>query len=129
MLASVDAYTILLLHLQLSGVLIKMPNLAEGADKLNTNSGQNVREDSEYVRLVIPNETRLSEADNLQPREETRIKSFIWWLKALVFCIVSIIFLLICLKWGVPFVFEKVFPILYLPFSMYNCFISFFLLD
>ncbi|KAJ9687789.1 hypothetical protein PVL29_016310 [Vitis rotundifolia] len=85
-----------------------MPNSSEETDKLNTNSGHNVREESEYVRLVISNEARLSEADILQPQAETRIKSFIWWLKALIFCVVSIIFLLIFLKWGVPFIFEKI---------------------
>lgn len=85
-----------------------MPNSSEETDKLNTNSGHNVREESEYVRLVISNEARLSEADILQPQAETRIKSFIWWLKALIFCVVNIIFLLIFLKWGAPFMFEKI---------------------
>lgn len=114
MLASVHAYIIFfLLHIQFSGVSIKMPNSSGETDKLNTNTGHNVREESEYVRLVISNEARSYEADILQPQEETRSKSFIWWLKALVFCVVSIIFLLICLKWGVPFMFEKVFSILY----------------
>lgn len=102
-----------------------MPNSSEETDKLNTNSGHNVREESEYVRLVISNEARLSEADILQPQAETRIKSFIWWLKALIFCVVNVIFLLIFLKWGAPFMFEKVFPILHLLISMCNCFISF----
>ncbi|RVW44258.1 hypothetical protein VitviT2T_018908 [Vitis vinifera] len=85
-----------------------MPNSSEETDKLNTNSGHNVREESEYVRLVISNEARLSEADILQPQAETRIKSFIWWLKALIFCVVNVIFLLIFLKWGAPFMFEKI---------------------
>lgn len=85
-----------------------MPNSSEETDKLNTNSGHDVREESEYVRLVISNEARLSEADILQPQAETRIKSFIWWLKALIFCVVNVIFLLIFLKWGAPFMFEKI---------------------
>lgn len=85
-----------------------MPNSSEETDKLNTNSGHNVREESEYVRLVISNEARLSEADILQPQAETRIKSFIWWFKALIFCVVNIIFLLVFLKWGAPFMFEKI---------------------
>ncbi|RVW44250.1 TVP38/TMEM64 family membrane protein slr0305 [Vitis vinifera] len=85
-----------------------MPNSSEETDKLNTNSGHDVREESEYVRLVISNEARLSEADILQPQAETRIKSFIWWFKALIFCVVNIIFLLVFLKWGAPFMFEKI---------------------
>ncbi|RVW12626.1 hypothetical protein CK203_115697 [Vitis vinifera] len=35
-----------------------MPNSSEETDKLNTNSGHDVREGSEYVRLVISNEAR-----------------------------------------------------------------------
>lgn len=72
------------------------------------NSVHHAREDSEYVRLVISNETRTTEADMSQPQGEARIKSFLWWVKALIWCILIIIFLLIFLKWGVPFLFEKV---------------------
>lgn len=71
-------------------------------------SVHHVREDSEYIRLVISNETRTTEADMLQPQPEARIKSFFWWVKALIWCIVIIILLLIFVKWGVPFLFEKV---------------------
>lgn len=74
----------------------------------HANSVHHVREDSEYVRLVISNETRTTEADMSQPQAKARIKSFLWWVKALIFCILIIIFLLIFLKWGVPFLFEKV---------------------
>lgn len=74
----------------------------------HANSVHHAREDNEYVRLVISNEARTAEADILQPQVETRIKSSLWWFKALIWCIVTIILLLIFLKWGVPFLFEKV---------------------
>ncbi|KAF3440639.1 hypothetical protein FNV43_RR18923 [Rhamnella rubrinervis] len=74
----------------------------------HANSVHHVREDSEYVRLVISNETRTTEADMSRPQAEARIKSFLWWVKALILCIFIIIFLLVFLKWGVPFLFEKV---------------------
>lgn len=89
-------------------VPIKMTNSSEEMEKPDMNSGNNMREESEYVRLVISNEVRLPEAGILQPRAETRKKSFFWWLKALIFFVITIIFLLIFLKWGVPFMFEKV---------------------
>ncbi|KAK9286288.1 hypothetical protein L1049_014678 [Liquidambar formosana] len=85
-----------------------MPNSSEELEKHDANSGHHVREDSEYVRLVISDEPRMAEGDILQTQAETRIKSFIWWIKALILCFVTIIFLLIFVKWGVPFLFEKV---------------------
>lgn len=90
-----------------SGVSLMMTNTSEELGKHST-SVYRVREDSEYVRLVISNETRTAEADILQPQSETRVKSFLWWIRALAGCLVIIIFLLIFLKWGMPFLFEKV---------------------
>ncbi|KAF4377103.1 hypothetical protein CsatB_023403 [Cannabis sativa] len=71
----------------------------------HADSVHHVREDSEYVRLVI-NERR-TETEMLQPEAEAR-KSLLWWVKALLFCVVVTISILLLLKWGVPFVFEKV---------------------
>ncbi|GMN33299.1 hypothetical protein TIFTF001_004091 [Ficus carica] len=84
-----------------------MTNSSEELEK-RVNSGRQAREDSEYVRLVISNEARTTEAEILQPRAEARIKSLLWWIKVLVLCVVAVILLLFSLKWGVPFVFEKV---------------------
>lgn len=84
-----------------------MTNSSEELEKC-VNSGRQAREDSEYVRLVISDEARTTEAEILQPQAEARIKSLLWWVKALVLCVVAVILLLFSLKWGVPFVFEKV---------------------
>ena len=75
-------------------------------------SGHHVRENSEYTRLVISNELRSVETDILQPQAEARTKSFMWWIKAFLWCMVVIIFLFISWKWGVPFIFQKVLLIL-----------------
>jgi hypothetical protein len=91
-----------------------MPSSSQSSVELtkHANSGHHVRENSEYARLVISNELQSMETDILQPQAEARTKSFMWWIKALLWCMVVIIFLLILLKWGVPFLFEKVLPIL-----------------
>ncbi|KAF2309935.1 hypothetical protein P3X46_031830 [Hevea brasiliensis] len=91
-----------------------MPETSEVSGNEAANSEHhpvNLREDSEYVRLVISNEPRVAEPEDthiLQTEANARIKSFIWWIKALALCILLIILLLILLKWGVPFLFEKV---------------------
>ncbi|XP_061357261.1 uncharacterized protein LOC133301629 [Gastrolobium bilobum] len=79
----------------------------------HANSGSHVRGDSEYVRLVISDEPRAVEDEILQPRAESRMKSFCWWMKAFLWCFVSVILALVLVKWGVPFFFEKVlYPIM-----------------
>ncbi|KAG8364003.1 hypothetical protein BUALT_Bualt19G0081100 [Buddleja alternifolia] len=89
-----------------------MPDLSEELEKKHDNSGARVREDSEYVRLVIPNELKVSEADT-ESQTQSRKRSLIWWIKAIVWCLITIAVLLIFAKWGVPFCVEKVlFPIL-----------------
>ncbi|XP_010245405.1 PREDICTED: transmembrane protein 64 [Nelumbo nucifera] len=85
-----------------------MPNSSEGHEKLRANSSHHVREESEYARLVISDNPSTSEVEFLQPQVESRSKSLVWWMKALLWFCVLIIVLLIFLKWGVPFLFEKV---------------------
>ncbi|XP_057972114.1 uncharacterized protein LOC131160446 [Malania oleifera] len=85
-----------------------MLKLPEELGNQIANSGNHVREESEYVRLVVPSGPGMTEADNLQPQAVTRKKSFIWWIKVLILCIFTVVFFLIFLKWGVPFLFDKV---------------------
>ncbi|KDP32469.1 hypothetical protein JCGZ_13394 [Jatropha curcas] len=98
-----------------------MPETSEESSKeaanCEHNDGVNVREDSEYVRLVISNEPRVLEAEEgthiLQTEANARLNTFFWWSKTLALCILLIVLLLIFLKWGAPFLFEKVlYPIL-----------------
>uniref|UniRef100_A0A2P2KUW5 Uncharacterized protein n=1 Tax=Rhizophora mucronata TaxID=61149 RepID=A0A2P2KUW5_RHIMU len=81
-----------------------------------SNSKQPARDDNEYVRLVIHTETRAAETSSSEHEMKGRTQSFIWWCKALLLCIVLTIVLLIFLKWGVPFLFEKVLSFLSTPF-------------
>ncbi|THF99714.1 hypothetical protein TEA_001116 [Camellia sinensis var. sinensis] len=87
---------------------MKMPDSAEMVGKDRLNNGGQVREHSEYVRLVISNEPRAGEGVTLQPQAGTKHKSFICWTKAILWCSITILILLIFAKWGVPFLFEKV---------------------
>ncbi|KAI8026566.1 TVP38/TMEM64 family membrane protein slr0305 [Camellia lanceoleosa] len=87
---------------------MKMPDSAEMVGKDRLNNGGQVREHSEYVRLVISNEPRAGEGVSLQPQAGTKHKSFICWTKAILWCSITILILLIFAKWGVPFLFEKV---------------------
>lgn len=85
--------------------------MAISPDELEKNKGRSghlVRDDSEYVRLVVSNEAGTAEVDILQPQAEGRKKSLNWWIKAFILSIVTIIILVISLKWGVPFLFQKV---------------------
>ncbi|KAF9616093.1 hypothetical protein IFM89_028559 [Coptis chinensis] len=84
---------------------VKMVNSPEEESK---NAGAHAREDSEYVSLVISNDLRIGETDFLQAHSETRNKSLIWWLKALFWCFLLTILLLVSLKWVAPFLLEKV---------------------
>lgn len=87
--------------------------MSKEIEKHDTNSGHHPREDSEYVRLVISNEPTAAGVDILQPQPPTRSETFSWWIKAFIFCIFAVILILVFLKWGVPFLFEKIlFPIM-----------------
>lgn len=74
----------------------------------HANSGHHVRENSEYARLVISSEPSSVEAGISQAHAEARASYFIWWIKALLWCMVIVAVVIIFLKWGVPFLFEKV---------------------
>lgn len=84
-----------------------MPDLINKSDKTQANTKTHAREDSEYVRLVISNEPRTAEADASQSQTLTK-RSSAWWMKALMWCFTGTIILLVFVKWGVPFFFEKV---------------------
>ncbi|XP_065849094.1 uncharacterized protein [Euphorbia lathyris] len=89
---------------------------SEESRKEATNSDHRVyvREDSEYVRLVVPIEQRVPPQIHISQAEaKSTFKSLSWWTKALSFFVLTIVFLYFFLKWGVPFLFEKVlFPIM-----------------
>ncbi|KAK2662934.1 hypothetical protein Ddye_001508 [Dipteronia dyeriana] len=67
----------------------------------NNESGH-VKEDSEYVRLVIPNESTIPPQQPQIPHQSYK------WIKNLALWILLVIVSLILLKWAVPFLFQKV---------------------
>jgi len=74
----------------------------------NENPDQHTRDDSEYARLVMPNDTRTVDVHVLQPLQKSKYKSLTWWMKVLFGGLIGILLTLIFVKWGVPFAFEKV---------------------
>ncbi|EPS68016.1 hypothetical protein M569_06757, partial [Genlisea aurea] len=73
-----------------------------------------VKEDSEYVRLVIPNELQLVEArtesSHIPPKKK---RSLLWFFKAALLSAATLILILVFIKWGVPLLVEKVlYPLL-----------------
>ncbi|CAN6875841.1 unnamed protein product [Brassica oleracea] len=72
-------------------------------------SVRHMREDNEYVRLVVgtPHEPSPPETV-LVSQSEIRTRNLIWWFKALGICALALVLTLVFAKWGVPFVFQKV---------------------
>ncbi|WZZ73814.1 hypothetical protein YC2023_085184 [Brassica napus] len=72
-------------------------------------SVRHMREDNEYVRLVVgtPHEPSPPETV-LVSQSEIRTRNLIWWFKALGICALALFLTLVFAKWGVPFVFQKV---------------------
>lgn len=85
---------------------LKMPSQVDITKHMATNGNLSM-EDSEHVRLVISNE-RTTEAEILQLQTENRDTRIKWWIKAITLSIIAIILSIVFLKWGVPFLFEKV---------------------
>ncbi|CAN1259567.1 hypothetical protein LINPERPRIM_LOCUS10185 [Linum perenne] len=71
-------------------------------DSRHTDRQRNTREDSEFVRLVMSNES-------MQISQSTsRFKSPLWWGKILSLSLVAGVVIFISFKWVLPFLFEKV---------------------
>lgn len=85
---------------------MKKPDSTEKLQKDHVQSGVHVREDSEYVRLVI-HEIK-PEVDAIESEPQVKRCSLLWWIKAASWCLITIIALLMFVKWGVPFLVEKV---------------------
>lgn len=74
----------------------------------NLDSVRHMREDNEYVRLVVAHEAAAAETVLTVSQSEARSKRLMWWLKVLGLSAFALLLTLIFAKWGVPFVFEKV---------------------
>ncbi|KAK9093557.1 hypothetical protein Syun_028468 [Stephania yunnanensis] len=86
-----------------------MINPSEGeARKHSPKPEDHSSEESEYVRLFIPNEPRITDASYLQGHGQNRYRSLAWWLRAFSWGLLLLILLVVSLKWGVPFLLQKV---------------------
>ncbi|VVB03881.1 unnamed protein product [Arabis nemorensis] len=74
----------------------------------NLDSVRHMREDNEYVRLVVAHEAAAAESVLTVSQSEARSKRLMWWLKVLGLSAFALLLTLVFAKWGVPFVFEKV---------------------
>lgn len=99
---------LILLSLADSGVSMKMPDLTEEPEKIKQNESKaQGKEDSEYVRLVVPDELRTHETYTVS-QTPPRKRSFAWWIRAIIWFSLTMILLLVFVKYGVPFLVEKV---------------------
>ncbi|KAL8209491.1 hypothetical protein R6Q57_006223 [Mikania cordata] len=84
-----------------------MPASGETAKRVASNETVHfAREGGEFERLVISDEVKV-EGDLLQPQIERCNRSWKWWIKAVTLSIFTILVSIFLMKWGVPFVFEK----------------------
>ncbi|XP_075478031.1 uncharacterized protein LOC142519029 [Primulina tabacum] len=88
-------------------------NIPHSNQELDTKHASSlVRDSSGYRKFVIANEIRIPEANTFESETQSGKKSLLWWIKAAVWCSILIITLLVFLKWGMPFLIQKVlFPI------------------
>ncbi|WOL16720.1 hypothetical protein Cni_G25508 [Canna indica] len=84
-----------------------MTSSSEMLGKNNETSELQTMED-EYVRLVVPTERRVGNSDSQHATEKANSKSWIWWMKLISGCFLVMILIFIFVKWGIPFMFEKV---------------------
>jgi hypothetical protein len=88
-----------------------MSDLTESTRKMNNlDQERHIKVDDEYSRLVIPGQH--GPPDNtsntkVQP-QLTKSRPLNWWIKFLFACMFSIVLGYAFIKWGVPFLFEKV---------------------
>ncbi|MFS7967512.1 hypothetical protein Hanom_Chr09g00786581 [Helianthus anomalus] len=85
-----------------------MPASGDFAKRVaNIETGHFAREVGEYERLVVSTEDKV-EVDTLHSQIGRCNKSWKWWLKVVTWSIISIVVSIFVMKWGVPYVFDKV---------------------
>ncbi|XP_073119646.1 uncharacterized protein [Henckelia pumila] len=92
---------------------MNIPHSTQDLDiKLARSGSGQVRDNNGYTRFVIANEMRTPEANTFESQTQSRIESLMWWIKAVIWCSILILTLLVFFKWGMPFLIQKVlFPI------------------
>lgn len=88
-----------------------MSDLTEITRKMNNSDQEiHIKVDDEYSRLVIPGQH--GPPDNISntkvESQLTKSRFFTWWIKFIFACVFFIAPGYVFIKWGVPFLFEKV---------------------
>lgn len=86
-------------------------------EKDSENPEQHVKDD-EYARLVMPSDTITANPNVIESLEPAKSKPFLWWMKALLVCLLLLILSFVFVKWGIPFAFEKVIATAFFNLSM-----------
>ncbi|KAJ3698166.1 hypothetical protein LUZ61_001871 [Rhynchospora tenuis] len=88
-----------------------MSDLAEiSGDMNNEDQERHIKVDDEYSRLVMPGQhgpPNNTGSTKVQP-PFTKSRPYTWWIKFMFICVLSIALGYAFIKWGVPFLFEKV---------------------
>ncbi|KAL9266533.1 TVP38/TMEM64 family membrane protein slr0305-like protein [Drosera capensis] len=85
-----------------------MPNSLEKLSKQHDTESGPPLVYSEYIRLVRSDSSKVPESVIREAQEQGKLYSLSWWIKAGTYCILAIIILLVSIKWGMPFLFEKI---------------------
>ncbi|KAL6878377.1 hypothetical protein ACP4OV_012547 [Aristida adscensionis] len=85
-----------------------MLSSSAGVSGMGIEPSERSTKDDEYVRLVMPAQRSASEVGAASLAEQPKSRSFIWWMKVLLGCLLLVLVCYIFVKWGVPFAFEKV---------------------
>lgn len=88
--------------------VVDMPRSSAGASCTAVDHSEQSRKDDEYERLVTRAQHATSDVGTTILSEQPKSRSFIWWMKVLLGCFLLILVGYVFVKWGVPFVFEKV---------------------
>ncbi|KAI3496575.1 hypothetical protein L1887_38940 [Cichorium endivia] len=85
-----------------------MPASGDIAERVaNTETEHFAKEDGEYERLVVSSEDNVEDHDALHPQIERCGGSWKWWIKVIALSVATILVSIISVKWGMPFIFEK----------------------
>ncbi|XP_010425013.1 PREDICTED: uncharacterized protein LOC104710157 [Camelina sativa] len=82
--------------------------LKESREDITDSVVGHMREENEYVRLVVAHEAAAAETVLSLSQSEVRSQKLMWWLKAFGIFAVTLLLTVVFGKWGVPFVFQKV---------------------
>ncbi|CAI0376881.1 unnamed protein product [Linum tenue] len=85
-----------------------MPDASQELVKSSEHTGHHIRQDNEYVRLVMSDEPNPILPHVSEPPTPSKTRPSLRWTKILALCIVIAIVVFVSIKWVLPFLFKKV---------------------